>query len=199
MLTNAKNGATERSADHKSCKVELRQHLCTNASRRAPNVLDLRLYCADIRERHGGSGPILLKKSERRDDLDLERRWCASSNEDAGDRVWSGLANLPGSKSNYWAKLSRAKMTKSFSLFLSLLYFPTFSTVSANSRCSPRAANVRPTPLSVHTRSQGLQPAVVNGGLIRCSYANEAAASTELKACRCPTSASPTCNLDRPR
>ena len=80
-------------------------------------------------------GPILLKKSERRDDLDFERRWCASSNEDAGDRVWSGLANLPGSKSNYWAKLSRAKMTKSTSLFLSLLYFSTFSTVSAICDC----------------------------------------------------------------
>ena len=70
----------------------------------------------------------MLKKSERRDDLDFERRWCASSNEDAGDRVWSGLANLPGSKSNYWAKLSRAKMAMSFSLFLSLIYFSTFST-----------------------------------------------------------------------
>ena len=68
----------------------------------------------------------MLKKSERRDDLDFERRWCASSNEDAGDRVWSGLANLPGSKSNYWAKLSRAKMTEAFSLFSSLLYFSTF-------------------------------------------------------------------------
>lgn len=39
-------------------QVELRPHLCTNASWRAPNVLALRLYCADIRERHGGSGPL---------------------------------------------------------------------------------------------------------------------------------------------